>query len=139
MHGLRNEKLKNYIDYDSEPKLKGDELRKLINFETVWILEDFVDKELPRLNVYFKLFANLLWLEEDFETNKQDISYLCAMIGFYVGVVEHPPNGERIAISYLNKAIKYTNNDTEKGQYKYYIELAKGPDGTPELYEEYFD
>lgn len=104
-------KLRNYFDYNYKPTLQGEMITQLLNETSILEAEDILKKDgQDSANIYFKLLAHVMYLEEEPTENKDDIAYLYYLIGYYIGLFYHPTNGDEIAKGYLNMALKLSND-----------------------------
>lgn len=116
----------NYFSFENTDFLEADQV---IDFLT----EELVLKENTKLfhnkidcsNIYFKLLAQLHYLENKNDTNPSILAYLNYLIGFYVGLFLHPFCEYEIALYYINKAISLENNKTQIEKYKTTISMIK--------------
>lgn len=116
----------NYFSFENTDFLEADQV---IDFLT----EEFVLKEETKLfhnkidcsNIYFKLLAQLHYLENKNDTNPSVLSYLNYLIGFYVGLFLNPFCEYEIALYYINKAISLENDKTQIEKYKTTISMIK--------------
>ncbi|MDO5725196.1 MAG: hypothetical protein Q4P29_02715 [Tissierellia bacterium] len=100
-------RLNEYFSYDYEPKLSGDEIYELLTETSILEAEEYLkDRGEEISNIYFKLFAQILYLEENIDENKRELAYLYHLVGYYLGMFFHPTNGEKsqniISIRQLN-------------------------------------
>ncbi len=116
----------NYFSFENTDFLEADQV---IDFLT----EELVLKENTKLfhnkidcsNIYFKLLAQLHYLENKNDTNPSVLSYLNYLIGFYVGLFLNPFCEYEIALYYINKAISLENDKTQIEKYKTTISMIK--------------
>lgn len=98
--------LDEYFAYEHEPRLTGEALYALLDEQSVLsAMEGMLSRGENECNVYFKLLAQLLYLEKDLETHRDEAAYLCYLIGYVLGLFLHPANGDQLAISYLHRAM----------------------------------
>ena len=116
--------LNKYFDYENTYKLNTKEVYKLLDIETILEAEIMLNEEgLSSDNIYFKLLSQVQYFEKEFEKNKEVISYMYFIIGYYVGLFLHPMTGDEIAINYLNKAISIEENEENIEKYKETIDM----------------
>lgn len=97
------------------------------------LTEEFVLKEDTRLmknkidpsNIYFKLLAQLHYLESKSETDKSILAYLNYLIGYYVGLFLHPFCEGEVSLYYINKAISMENDKKQIEKYNITISMIK--------------
>ncbi len=111
--------IKNYFSYSNKPKLEGNSIYELLTETSILEAEDLLSEEdIDVSNVYFKLLAQVNYLENEFEKNKREIAYIYYLIGYYVGLFLHPFNGDEIALSYINKAVLIETDEQKIEKYK---------------------
>lgn len=111
--------IKNYFSYSNKPKLEGNGIYELLTETSILEAEDLLSEEdIDVSNVYFKLLAQVNYLENEFEKNKREIAYIYYLIGYYVGLFLHPFNGDEIALSYINKAVLIETDEQKIEKYK---------------------
>lgn len=116
--------LNEYFNYENTYKLNAEEVYDLIDIETILEAEIMLNEEgLSNDNIYFKLLSQVQHFEKEFEKNRDVISYLYFIIGYYVGLFLHPMTGDEIAINYLKRAISIEKNETNINKYKETIDM----------------
>lgn len=116
--------LNEYFNYENTYKLNAEEVYDLIDIETILEAEIMLNEEgLSNDNIYFKLLSQVQHFEKEFEKNRDVISYLYFIIGYYVGLFLHPMTGDEIAINYLKRAISIEENETNINKYKETIDM----------------
>lgn len=116
--------LKEYFSFENTYKLNTEEVYNLIDTKTILEAEIMINEEgLSCDNIYFKLLSQVQYFEKKFEENKEVISYLYFIIGYYVGLFLHPMTGDEVAINYLNKAISIEENEKNIEKYKETIDM----------------
>lgn len=105
--------LKDYFTYHSEAKLEGEDIYSLLTETSILEAENILREEgFDPMNIYFKLLANILYLEKDQNQNNEEIAYLYYLLAYYLGLFAHPNNGDTIALHYLKKAEKITQKES---------------------------
>lgn len=97
--------LKKYLQYHHPARLQGDNVYRVLNEESILEAETILREEGQELsNLYFKVLANICYLEKESAQNREEIAYLYYLLVYYLGLFFHPTNGEEIAFHYLDKA-----------------------------------
>lgn len=119
-------KIKSYFSFENESFLEGEEVFDVLTEASILEAEEYLSEQKADVsNIYFKLLSQLQFLENDYEKNKDEIAYLYHLIGYYVGLLLHPFDGDKIAIHYINKAISIEKNSKRIEQYKETIKMIQ--------------
>ena len=103
--------LDDYFAFDSEPRLAGEALFELLTEQRIVEAgEAMLRRGEDESNVYFKLLAQLIHLEQDIEKHRDACAHLNYLIGYYVGLFLHPCNGDQLAFHYLNRSMAQKND-----------------------------
>jgi len=107
--------LKDYFSYYAKAELEGEAIYSLLNETSILEAENILREEgFDPMNIYFKLLANILYLEKDSNKHGEEIAYLYYLIAYYLGLFAHPNNGDEIALHYLKKAEQKTKRESLK-------------------------
>lgn len=118
------DKIKSYFSFENIPQLNGEEVYTVLTEVSILEAENILIQEnMDVSNIYFKLLAQVNYLAQEFEKNKNEIAYLYYLIGYYVGLFLHPMNGNEIAVNYINKAIRIESSPEKIEKYKETISM----------------
>lgn len=99
--------LDTYYDYYNNEYISGDLIYEIITIENMLFYEEKND---IKFSSFFKVYWNLIKLEEDIDSNHEEISYIYSILAYYIGFISTPNNSDDIAKYFINQAKKYTNS-----------------------------
>ena len=106
---------KSYFAYEKIPSLSDEEFESVLNEISILEAENYlISIGQEPSNIYFKLLAHSILLEEHKIENKEKIAYLNYLIAYYIGLFYHPNQSDILALSYLDKALHFTSDDRLK-------------------------
>lgn len=76
-------------------------------------------------NIYFKLLAQLYFLQNENDVNTSSLAHINYIIAYYVGLFLHPMNGEFLALRHLDEAIKLEKDGNKIEKYKELRDMIK--------------
>lgn len=105
--------LEAYFAWEHEPRLEGSALYELLNEQSILEAAEAMNRRGEQdSNVYFKLLAQLHYLDRNGESHRPERAYLHYLIGYYVGLFLHPANGDQLALHHLHRSMAL-QDDTE--------------------------
>ncbi len=112
-------RLEDYFSFDNDIFFEADEVVNNLNEEFVLEGENyFYDMGIDISNIYFKLLAQLYFLQDRNITDNSSLAHVNYIIAYYVGLFLHPINGEFIALKFLDEAIGLENDNSKIEKYK---------------------
>lgn len=115
-----------YFSFNNNNFLEADVVCEYLTEEFILEADHFlVTQNIDASNIYFKLLAQLYYLESKTERNLKVLSHLNYLIGYYLGLFLHPFCGEELALYYVNKAISIETDSSQIEKYYEVIAMIK--------------
>jgi len=104
----------NYFSFESNLFFDSNDVIEKLDYRLIHKGEDYyvgIGKEME--NVYFKLLAQLLYLEEQDNVSDAALAHVNHMIAYYVGLFLHPTHGDYLGIKYAEEAIRLETDENK--------------------------
>lgn len=119
-------KLKNYFSFENSIFFNSEDLMDNLNEEFVLDGENYLSEAgIDTSNIYFKLLAQLYFLQNENDVNTSSLAHINYIIAYYVGLFLHPMNGEFLALRHLDEAIKLEKDGNKIEKYKELRDMIK--------------